>query len=99
MKPTARLGRAIGAATLTLPLHACQGWQSALDPQGPEARHLADLFWTFTAAVTAVWVLTMLALVFALRRRRPAGADPLAKNPVAERRMTALACTSTSPTR
>jgi cytochrome c oxidase subunit II len=98
MRTMTRLGRATGAAALTIPLHACQGWQSALDPQGPQARHLADLIWSFTAVVTVVWVLTMLALVLALRRRRPADADPLATNPVTERRMTAVVTTAVALT-
>jgi cytochrome c oxidase subunit 2 len=89
---------AIGVAALTLCLSGCQGWQSALDPQGPEAKHLADLFWIFTAVVSAVWVLTMLALLLALRRRRPAGADPLATNPATEKRMTAVVATSVALT-
>jgi cytochrome c oxidase subunit 2 len=93
-----RLRRAIGVAALTLTLAACRGWQSALDPQGPEARHLADLFWIFTAVLTAVWVLTMLALVAALRRRRPAGADPLATDPATEGRMTAVVATAVALT-
>jgi cytochrome c oxidase subunit 2 len=75
---------------LVLPLlllAGCQGWQSALDPQGPEASLLADLFWLFTWIATAVWVMTMLALLLALRRRRSATADPLAVDPAGERRM------------
>jgi cytochrome c oxidase subunit 2 len=59
-------------------LAGCSGWQSALDPQGPEARHLADLIWIFTAVCAAVWLLVMLALLFGLLRRRPLRADPLA---------------------
>ena len=85
-----RLGRVIGLVALTTHLQACQGWQSALDPQGPEARHLADLFWLFTTVLTIVWVLTMLALGLALRRRRSPDADPLTAEPAAERRMTAV---------
>ena len=94
MSCATRFRRAIGVAALTFSLTACQGWQSALDPQGPEARHLSDLFWIFTAVLTAVWVLTMLALVAALRRRRPAGADPLATDPATEGRMTAVVATA-----
>jgi len=70
-----------------LPLAGCQGWQSALDAQGPAARTLADMFWIFLAVLGAVWGLTMIALLLSLRRRRPADADPLATNPETERRM------------
>jgi cytochrome c oxidase subunit 2 len=73
---------------LSLPLAGCQGWQSALDAQGPPAQALADMFWIFVAVLGTVWVLTMVALLLALRRRRPAGADPLATDPGTERRMT-----------
>ena len=72
----------------TLPLGGCQGWQSALDAHGPAAGALARMFWTFVAVLATVWVLTMIALLLSLRRRRPAGADPLATDPATERRMT-----------
>jgi cytochrome c oxidase subunit 2 len=98
MSRVTRRSRAIGVAALALSLTACAGWQSALDPQGPEARHLSDLFWTFTAVLTAVWILTMLALAAALRRRRPAGADPLATDPATEGRMTAVVATAVALT-
>jgi cytochrome c oxidase subunit II len=86
--------RAIGVAALTISLQACQGWQSALDPHGPEARHLADLFWTFTTVVTVVWFLTMMALGLALRRRRSSDADPLTAHPATEKRMAAVVATA-----
>ncbi|WP_262272797.1 cytochrome c oxidase subunit II [Microvirga yunnanensis] len=71
-----------------LPLGGCQGWQSALDAHGPAAGALARMFWIFVAVLATVWVLTMIALVLALRRRRAADADPLATDPGTERRMT-----------
>src|SRR5215217_4257116 len=71
-----------------LPLGGCQGWQSALDAHGPSARSLADMFWIFVAVLATVWVLTMITLLLALRRRRPADTDPLATDPQTERRMT-----------
>jgi cytochrome c oxidase subunit 2 len=73
---------------LLLPLGGCQDWQSALNAQGPAASTLAHMFWIFVAVLATVWVLTMIALLLSLRRRRPAGADPLATNPATERRMT-----------
>jgi cytochrome c oxidase subunit II len=71
-----------------LPLGGCQGWQSALDTHGPAASSLARMFWIFVAVLVTVWVLTMVALLLSLGRRRPADADPLATDPGTERRMT-----------
>ena len=88
-----RRARAILFAPFLL-LTGCQGWQSALDPKGPEAGLLADLFWIFTAISTAVWILTMVALLLALRRRRSAAADPLAVDPAGERRKTFVVATA-----
>jgi len=73
---------------VTLPLAGCQGWQSALDAQGPAASALAGMFWIFVSVLGTVWLLTMAALLLSLRRRRPAHADPLATDPRTERRMT-----------
>lgn len=71
-----------------LTLTGCDGWQSTLDPRGPQADTLATLFWVFTAILTAVWLLTMAALLLALRREHTARAGPLMREPQAERGMT-----------
>jgi cytochrome c oxidase subunit II len=92
-----RVRRALAIAPLAF-LSACQEWQSALHPQGPEARALSDLFWIFTAVLSTVWVLTMLVLLAALRRRRAPARDPLATDPVTERRMTAVVTTAVALT-
>jgi cytochrome c oxidase subunit II len=57
----------------TLPLIAltctsCRGWQSALDPQGPQATQLESLLWIFIAVCTLVWITVMVVLALALRR-------------------------------
>jgi cytochrome c oxidase subunit 2 len=64
--------------TMIPALAGCSGWQSALDPQGPEARHLAELIWIFTAVCAAVWLLVMIALLFGMMRRRAPRPEPLA---------------------
>lgn len=69
-------------------LAGCHGWQSALDSHGPAADSLERMFWIFVAVLATVWLLTMVALLLSLRRRRPADADPLATDPGTERRMT-----------
>jgi cytochrome c oxidase subunit 2 len=81
------MSRRLASITLFLPLAACQGWQSALDTHGPGARSLEGLFWTFLSVLAVVWVLTMVAVLLSLRRRRPHGEDPLAIDPGREKRM------------
>src|SRR3954465_13263196 len=71
---------------LGIALAGCRGWQSALDPQGAQARELAWLFWMFTAVLTAIFVAVMIALARPLVRRAPPRADPLAVDPASERR-------------
>jgi cytochrome c oxidase subunit II len=64
----------------------CSGWQSALDPQGPQASHLAQLIWGFTTVCAVVFLLVIVALAFALLRRTDMRADPLAQDPLVARR-------------
>jgi len=70
---------------LTPALANCSGWQSALDPHGPQAKHLADLIWIFTAVCAVVWLLVMVAMVFGMLRRRAPRLDPLAVKARSER--------------
>lgn len=48
------------------------GWQSALDPQGPQAAQLGALVWLFASVAAAIWLAVMLVLVAALWHRRRA---------------------------
>jgi cytochrome c oxidase subunit 2 len=52
----------------------CTGWQSVMDPGGPEAVRLKGLIWLFTVIGGVIWTLVMLVLAGALLRRRPAAA-------------------------
>ena len=70
----------------TLLLCSCSGPQSALDPQGPHAEHLASLFWIFTAVSAFVWLAVMGVLLAGLARRVPERPDPLVLAPAVERR-------------
>jgi cytochrome c oxidase subunit II len=88
-----RLGRAIVIAALTLPLCSCQGWQSSLDPQGPKAEAIADLFWIFTAVCMLVWVFVVAFLAAAIWRRHGERPDPLATDAAQERRFTIVVST------
>ena len=47
----------------------CAGWQSALDPHGPQARGLEGLIWIFIAVAAAVWISVMVVLAVALARK------------------------------
>ncbi len=73
---------------LALPLLAadCGGWQSALDPHGPDAWNVRDLIGLFAIVASIVWSMVMLSLAGALSRRRPASQRPLATTPSGERR-------------
>jgi cytochrome c oxidase subunit 2 len=62
------------AASLALFCAGCTGWQTVLAPRGPQAAQLNWLLWSFTVVCGIIWLLVMLVLVVALRRRRvPAG--------------------------
>lgn len=56
---------------------------NALDPAGPQAARIADLFWVQLGLCGAVYVLVISTLVWAvLRRRRPAPGDEVAEKRV-----------------
>jgi cytochrome c oxidase subunit 2 len=73
-----------------LALSGCGGWQSVLDPQSAQARHLADLFWFFLIVCAVVWGLVVLALMVVLRRRRAAVDDARDDTPARQRRKTVI---------
>jgi len=83
---------------LGLLLSGCTGWQSALDPQGPQARHLAILIWSFTAVCTLVWLLVMVVLAIALSRPAETRADPLAIDVHRERRSSRVVAAAVAAT-
>jgi cytochrome c oxidase subunit 2 len=74
----------IGTACLCA---GCTGWQSALDPQGPQASSLYALIALLVAVCALVWCAVALVLVSALWRRRPPGAAPRDPQAESERRM------------
>jgi cytochrome c oxidase subunit 2 len=71
-----------------LVLTSCGGWQSALDVHGESAISLRQLIVLIVAVCSIVWTLVMIALVFALARKRRPRELPLEINPVTDRRMT-----------
>jgi cytochrome c oxidase subunit 2 len=80
-----RVRNPIALLPLSLALAGCSGWQSALDPQGPQARDLAELIWIFTAVCAAVWLAVMVVLLIGLMRRKAPYPEPLATPPASER--------------
>jgi cytochrome c oxidase subunit 2 len=85
----------IAALTVPLVLGGCGGWQSALDPHGPQAADLAWLFWSFMTILAAAWLITMLALAWAVaqRNRRRAAGTELETDPATEQRITGVIAT------
>jgi len=68
------VARAIGAiATRLAPLAclllvaACDGPQSALAPQGPQAREVAELWWLMAAGAVVLWLFVVGCAVYATR--------------------------------
>jgi cytochrome c oxidase subunit II len=94
MSRPVRGARRVALCALPLLAAGCSGWQSALDPKGPNAAAQADLFWLFTGVCTAVWVLVVGAVVFAILGRRAPEPDPLPLDPRRERRVTTVVAIS-----
>jgi cytochrome c oxidase subunit 2 len=73
MRPRTFLGRSLAfftAMAFAVALRAAvMGEHSALDPAGPQAKPVTDLTHLFVWVCGAVWVIVMLLLVAALRRR------------------------------
>jgi|GEM_PF-2880868 len=67
-------------AALAVAVGGCSGDQSALGPQVPGAEFILDLFWLFLSVCTAVFLLVVLGLGYALRRRHPAPTGPLERD-------------------
>src|SRR3954451_4637776 len=73
---------------LALMLAGCDGWQSAWDVHGESAISLKQLIVLIVAVCSVVWALVMIALIFALVRRRVRAEPPAEVDAGTERRMT-----------
>lgn len=51
-------------------ISGCRGVQSALDPAGPAAAAIAQIWWVMLAGSVAIFALVMACLVWAMRRRQ-----------------------------
>jgi cytochrome c oxidase subunit 2 len=84
-------GLAARSASLTAPILcacccACSPLQSALSPEGDNARAINSLFWLFATVCAAVWLTVMVLLAIAVMRRRATVPDPLLEPDAAEER-------------
>jgi cytochrome c oxidase subunit II len=89
-----KLGSLLSAFLL---FSSCAGRQSALDPAGPQADRIGQLWWFMFWACTAVFIVVMMALAYAIvrgRRARQSTTDSpiersiITPDPQGERRMT-----------
>ncbi|MDG4878762.1 cytochrome c oxidase subunit II [Mesorhizobium sp. WSM4935] len=78
----------VGAAACIL-VSGCTDTQSVLDPHGRQADALAVLFWTFTAVLGVVWLVTMTGLLLALVHRRGSRGEPAEAHPAVKPAMKA----------
>jgi cytochrome c oxidase subunit 2 len=91
MSPMSRLFRSL---VRLLPLassslfSACGGNQSALDPAGPGAARIGDVWWLMLFVCAGVFVLVMLMLLWAIAHRSPPRAEAASPDLRRERVMT-----------
>jgi cytochrome c oxidase subunit II len=63
------VGRGLALAACLLVIGACDGAQSALDPQGAQAREVAGLWWIMAAGAVLIWLLVIGCAIYATRIR------------------------------
>jgi len=61
---------AAGSLALIVPISACSGPQSALEPAGVEAGQVATLFWVMAVSALLIWILVVALSLYASRWRR-----------------------------
>jgi cytochrome c oxidase subunit II len=76
----------------------CSQFQSALHPAGPGASRLDWLLWVFTAVCGTIWLLVMLVLAIAIRRRHKPDRPPLQRDPGPERASAIIVGTAVAAT-
>jgi cytochrome c oxidase subunit II len=83
--------RRLSLAALTFALSGCQQY-AVLDPHGQSAHSISELLLFFFYVCGAIWVMVMLALAYAILRRRPVAgnADPLLGHSADNRRPAAI---------
>jgi cytochrome c oxidase subunit 2 len=92
--------RRAALALLAAPaLAAAQGAHDALDPAGPQARHIGRLFDVFTAVSAVVLALVLASLLWAVLRRRSGAGPPEVDLPDSARAPSARPVAPTDPAR
>ncbi|AMA57489.1 cytochrome C oxidase subunit II [Bradyrhizobium sp. CCGE-LA001] len=69
----------------TLPLAACAGRQSVLDPQGLQSDQILRTFFIFLIVAAVVWIAVVIVLCVGMLRRKRAAGQPLALHQSFER--------------
>jgi cytochrome c oxidase subunit 2 len=69
----------------TMPLAACAGRQSALDPQGLQSDRIFHTFFIFLMVAAVVWIAVLFVLSMSMLRRKRAADQPLALHQPFER--------------
>jgi cytochrome c oxidase subunit II len=69
-----------------LPVGACGGWQSALDPHASQSEQIRQILFVFLVVAAAVWIAVLVALFLGLLRRKRIADQPLDLHQPFERR-------------
>jgi cytochrome c oxidase subunit 2 len=63
------IGTRLALAACLLAAAGCEGPQSVLDPRGPQAQELAQLWWIMAAGAVLIWLFVVGCAVYATRTR------------------------------
>jgi len=72
---TRRVIQCLLALSVALCLSACGGIQNAINPAGPNAQNLSNLWWLMFTVCSIVFVLVMIAVLLSLRKATTEAAD------------------------
>jgi heme/copper-type cytochrome/quinol oxidase subunit 2 len=71
MSKRTTISRRVFQCLLALCFSSCGGIQNSINPAGPQAENLSRLWWLMFIVSSIVFVLVMIALLLALRKRVP----------------------------
>ena len=75
IKTTTTISRLIATLAVGLCLSSCGGIQNAINPAGPNAQNLSNLWWLMFIVCSIVYVFVMIALFLSLRSRTADAAE------------------------